>query len=132
MATWRCPFCSTPQPETSRCWVCHRSSTSCGTCRQFRRSVAASVGYCGLDRRHEPLRGDEVRACWEDGALPVAPEPAIPGLLDLLTERALTEPAPLPQAAAPAIDPLEPANPARRLRPASGVVVHREWVEVEA
>ena len=63
---WRCPHCATPQPVTARCWVCHRSSTSCGTCRHFRISVAANVGYCGLDRDRTPLRGDEIRACWEE------------------------------------------------------------------
>lgn len=65
MPMWRCPHCATPQPEAARCWVCRRSSTSCGTCRSFRRSVAAQIGYCGLDRRRLPLRGDEIRACWE-------------------------------------------------------------------
>jgi hypothetical protein len=62
---WRCPHCGTPQAETARCWVCRRSSTACGTCRNFRRSVAGSLGYCGLDRRRQPLVGDEIRACWE-------------------------------------------------------------------
>ena len=75
MPTWRCPHCGTPQTETARCWVCRRSSTACGTCRHFRRSVAAQLGYCGLDRRRAPLVGDEIRACWEStpalaGALP--------------------------------------------------------------
>ena len=65
MTLWRCPHCATPQPETSRCWVCKRSSTSCGTCRNFRRSVALQFGYCGLDRRRLPLIGDEIRPCWE-------------------------------------------------------------------
>lgn len=65
MAMWRCPHCATPQQEAARCWVCKRSSTSCATCRNFRRSVAAQIGYCGLDRRRLPLRGDEMRACWE-------------------------------------------------------------------
>jgi hypothetical protein len=65
MPMWRCPHCGTPQAETARCWVCHRSSTACGTCRHFRRSVAAQLGYCGLDRRRLPLVGDEIRACWE-------------------------------------------------------------------
>jgi hypothetical protein len=64
---WRCPHCGTPQPITARCWVCRRSSTSCGTCRHFRGSVAANVGYCGLARDRRPLRGDEIRACWEEG-----------------------------------------------------------------
>ena len=128
MPSWRCPHCSTPQPESSRCWVCHRSSTSCGTCRHFRGSVAARVGYCGLDRRRQPLRGDEVRACWEDGAIPVPPEPAIPGLLDLLTVRALGEVDP---ADAASLDPPRSAvrreSPVPRLRTASP----RDWVEVE-
>lgn len=64
---WRCPHCGTPQAETARCWVCRRSSTACGTCRNFRRSVAGNLGYCGLDRRRQPLAGDEIRACWEAG-----------------------------------------------------------------
>ena len=123
---WRCPHCETPQPEASRCWVCHRSSTSCGTCRHFRRSVAARTGFCGLDRRHEPLRGDEVRACWEDGAAPILPEPSIPGLLDLLTERAMPEPA--------ALEPFVPRAPvaARPIPRSSNPASSRDWVEVEA
>lgn len=66
MAQWRCPHCATPQPIAARCWVCRRSSTSCATCRHFRISVAANVGYCGLDRHHRPLAGTEIRACWEE------------------------------------------------------------------
>ena len=65
MTMWRCPHCGTPQSETARCWVCRRSSTSCGTCRHFRRAIAGELGYCGLDRRRIPLRGDELRGCWE-------------------------------------------------------------------
>src|SRR6266496_449621 len=81
MPMWRCPHCATPQAETARCWVCHRSSTACGTCRNFRRSVAAQLGYCGLDARRQPLHGDEIRACWEaspvgEAAGEVAIEPA--------------------------------------------------------
>jgi hypothetical protein len=68
MPMWRCPHCGTPQTETSRCWVCKRSSTSCGTCRHFRRSIAGQLGYCGFDPRRQPLRGDEMRGCWEEGA----------------------------------------------------------------
>jgi hypothetical protein len=74
MPMWRCPHCGTPQPVTARCWVCRRSSTSCGTCRHFRGSVAANVGYCGLARDRRPLRGDEIRACWEEGATVVRAE----------------------------------------------------------
>lgn len=65
---WRCPHCGTPQAETSRCWVCRRSSTTCSTCRHFQRSLAADVGFCGLDRRRLPLTGSELRGCWEAGA----------------------------------------------------------------
>ncbi|MFL5681249.1 MAG: hypothetical protein ACJ77B_11685 [Chloroflexota bacterium] len=64
MPSWRCPHCGTPQAETSRCWVCKRSSTSCATCRHFRRAIAGHLGYCGLDARRLPLRGDELRGCW--------------------------------------------------------------------
>jgi hypothetical protein len=123
---WRCPHCATPQPEASRCWVCHRSSTSCGTCRHFRQSVAARVGYCGLDRRRQPLEGDEVRACWEDAAIPREPEPSIPGLLDLLTERSL--PVIVGDEAVQG-DESPRARPVHRLR---STTVTREWVEVEA
>lgn len=120
MPSWRCPHCETPQEEASRCWVCHRSSTSCGTCRHFRGSVAARVGFCGLDRRREPLRGDEVRACWEDGATAAPPDPETPGLLDLLTVGRLGE-APQPE------EPLPAIPRASRARSGSG----RLWVEVE-
>ncbi len=68
MPMWRCPYCGTPQAETSRCWVCHRSTTSCGTCRHFRRAVVAQLGYCGKDRAHAPLNGREIRECWERGS----------------------------------------------------------------
>jgi hypothetical protein len=39
--------------------------------------VAAQLGYCGLDRERRPLRGDEIRACWEASTVPieVAPTP---------------------------------------------------------
>ena len=74
MPMWRCPHCGTPQAETARCWVCRRSSTACGTCRNFRRSVAAQLGYCGLDRGRQPLAGDEIRSCWE--AWPNGADPA--------------------------------------------------------
>lgn len=34
------------------------------------------MGYCGLDRRRQPLVGDEIRACWEAGAIgPAEPLP---------------------------------------------------------
>jgi hypothetical protein len=33
--------------------------------------VAAQLGYCGLDRQRRPLRGDEIRGCWEASAAPI-------------------------------------------------------------
>jgi hypothetical protein len=88
--------------------------------------VAARVGFCGLDRRRQPLHGDEVRACWEDGAVPPPPDPVTPGLLDLLTVRALRDVDP---DASPASQPGSTArreSPVPRLRSAST----RDWVEV--
>jgi hypothetical protein len=64
MATWRCPGCGTVQLENAECFVCGRSATSCATCANFRRSVAAGIGYCALDRGREPLTGAEQRPCW--------------------------------------------------------------------
>jgi hypothetical protein len=121
----------------SRCWVCHRSSTSCGTCRHFRGSVAARVGFCGLDRQREPLAGDEVRVCWVDGATPVPPDPVTPGLLDLLTVARLqapVEPGPVradpSDPRAPAL-PAEPPGSARHPAPSVDHGSRRLWVEVE-
>ena len=132
MPTWRCPHCATPQPVASRCWVCHRSSTSCGTCRHFRGSVAARVGFCGLDRRHEPLQGDEVRVCWEDGAVPLPPDPVTPGLLDLLTVGRLGDPATDVDPGGPADPRVAPPNQAGRRAAASTPSGSRRlWVEVE-
>jgi hypothetical protein len=74
---WRCPHCGAPQPESSRCWVCHRSSTSCLTCRHFRSAVVAKVGYCALDRTRSPLTGDEIRPCWEASQAPGATVPVV-------------------------------------------------------
>ena len=27
--------------------------------------MAGQLGYCGIDRQRRPLRGDEIRSCWE-------------------------------------------------------------------
>jgi hypothetical protein len=62
---WHCPHCGALQAEAARCWVCRRSSTTCSTCRNFRLSLAADLGYCALDRRRRPLSGLELRGCWE-------------------------------------------------------------------
>ena len=38
--------------------------------------MAAQLGYCGLDRRRQPLRGDEIRSCWDgwpDGGRATSP-----------------------------------------------------------
>lgn len=72
MPVWRCPHCATPQAESSRCWVCRRSTTSCGTCRHFRRGIAGGLGLCGLDHKRQlALDGTEMRACWTAKPAPV-------------------------------------------------------------
>jgi hypothetical protein len=64
MPLWRCPHCATPQAEASRCWVCHRSTTSCVTCRHYRRGISGGLGLCGLDPRHAAVADTDVMACW--------------------------------------------------------------------
>ena len=124
---WRCPHCGTPQAETARCWVCRRSSTACGTCRNFRRGVAANLGYCGLDVRRQPLAGDEIRACWEAGAAAPIEEdaPRIPALqpvdgadvrprlefIELEPARARTMPATASATTPDGPEPIEPLAP---------------------
>jgi hypothetical protein len=138
MPLWRCPHCATPQAETARCWVCHRSSTACGACRHFRRSVAGQLGYCGLDRQRQPLRGDEVRSCWEAADATGTIIPALPGVgpvwpldpdLDRTTVRPLqfveVEPRPS-DGTQPA--PAEPAV----MAPPAGEPRWSLWVELEA
>jgi hypothetical protein len=70
MATWRCPNCATVQAESSRCFLCRRSATSCGTCAMFRQSLVGGTGYCASDRRRETLSGAEQRECWSSGTEP--------------------------------------------------------------
>jgi hypothetical protein len=41
-----------------------------------------NLGYCGLDRDRSPLRGDEIRPCWE--AVPEAPGAEPASLRDLV------------------------------------------------
>src|SRR3970282_216867 len=67
MPIWRCPHCGTPQAETARCWVCRRSSSTCSTCRNFRRSIAAQLGYCVLDKRR--LARTELRGGGKPGPI---------------------------------------------------------------
>jgi hypothetical protein len=74
MPVWRCPHCNTPQSESSRCWVCRRSTTSCATCRHYRKGVAGGLGLCGLDPKHVALRGTEMRPCWVAAPPPVDAE----------------------------------------------------------
>jgi hypothetical protein len=75
MPIWRCPHCGVPQAETARCWVCHKSSTTCLTCRHYRRSVDPRIGYCGMVGPREKLAGDEMRPCWEGSPVPPPPLP---------------------------------------------------------
>jgi hypothetical protein len=62
---WRCPHCGTPQAESARCWVCHRSSTTCSTCSHFRTALTGEAGWCALDPRRKALTGLEQRGCWQ-------------------------------------------------------------------
>src|SRR4051812_7460635 len=64
MPVWRCPHCATPQAEASRCWVCRRSTTSCVTCRHYRRGIAVGLGVCGLDPAHPVAAATDVQPCW--------------------------------------------------------------------
>jgi hypothetical protein len=123
MAMWRCPHCGTPQAETARCWVCHRSSTACATCRHFRRSVAAQLGYCGLDRARKPLRGDEIRGCWEAAiavpdepdATPSRPLPTSPAAPDAIPDRTPVRRMEFVEVGTGR--PIDPTRPARKRRP---------------
>ena len=138
MALWRCPHCGTPQPVSARCWVCRRSSTSCATCVHFRTSVAARIGYCGLDRDREPLSGAEVRSCWvgrplvlEDEA-PARVEPP-PVALAAPTEPYLSgfvplDPPPPPVAALP-LEDTAPVVPAAPVAPVPDGLL---WADLEA
>ncbi|MEA2622901.1 MAG: hypothetical protein QOH61_1811, partial [Chloroflexota bacterium] len=58
---------------------------SCSSCRNFRPAVAARLGYCALDRTHEPLHGDEIRPCWQ-ALTDVEPGPE-PGIFQLVRPR---------------------------------------------
>ena len=75
---WRCPHCGAPQAESARCWVCHRSSTTCSTCRHFQNALSADVGWCALDPRRLPLTGLEQRGCWQGRPAGTAPQAADP------------------------------------------------------
>lgn len=35
--------------------------------------MAGGLGFCALDRRRDPLVGDEIRACWEATEVAAAP-----------------------------------------------------------
>ena len=122
MPMWRCPHCGTPQAETARCWVCHRSSTACATCRHFRRSVAAQLGYCGLDRQRKPLSGDEIRGCWEAAITqPEALEPVrsrpMPAAIDMDPDRTPVRRLEFVEVRAKASLDAEPEHRLRRRKP---------------
>jgi hypothetical protein len=84
MPVWRCPHCATPQAEASRCWVCRRSTTSCVTCRHYRRAITGGLGLCGLDPRHPAVADTDVRACWVGMPASAAGLAVGPGSLDWL------------------------------------------------
>jgi hypothetical protein len=63
--------------------------------------VVAQLGFCGLDGRRQPLRGDEVRGCWEAALIPAGAaaatpsDEAPPGLEFVRMDRPAVEPLPL-------------------------------------
>ncbi len=114
---WRCPHCGTPQPETSRCWVCRRSSTTCSTCRHFRQSLAPQVGYCGLDARRLPLRGDELRGCWSERPAADADDEPTAAEAKPSTEHQPARRQPPEHERTPGRPPTRGNSPADRLRP---------------
>lgn len=89
MGTWSCPHCRTVQADSATCFLCGRSATSCGTCVNFRGSVVGGVGFCGLDRRREPLTGAERRGCWA-GASDALPDGVFTQVIDPADGRPLT------------------------------------------
>jgi hypothetical protein len=92
--------------------------------------VAARVGFCGLDRRREPLQGDEVRACWDDAAAEATDEPAGPGLLGLIAASSGVIGVPdaeRPSAEGRARPSARPGSSTRR----TGSPTSRDWVELE-
>jgi hypothetical protein len=108
---WSCPHCGAAQAESARCWVCRRSSTTCSTCRHFRTSLAADVGWCALDRRRRPLTGLELRGCW-------AERPTTRGEADARRGDLVAQ-APTPRTLAPATRGFVPVDDVR----AAGTVV---------
>ena len=40
--------------------------------------MAGQLGYCGLDRRRQPLTGDEIRGCWDGWQAALMPDGAVP------------------------------------------------------
>lgn len=86
MPVWRCPHCATPQAEASRCWVCRRSTTSCVTCRHYRRAITGDRGLCGLDPVHPVVEATDVQPCWVAAPSFAAGIEVGPGPLDWLVD----------------------------------------------
>jgi hypothetical protein len=84
--------------------------------------VAAGVGYCGLDRSRAPLRGDEIRACWDDPRSAKQPPPGDPAP-DWLPDVDPSTPVPPPTGTLPVVSPARDS-----VLPSRGA---RLWVEVD-
>jgi hypothetical protein len=101
------------------------------------------VGYCGLDRRRQPLLGDEIRACWEPGqaatpdAVPVLAvtrpggEPAIPADAARRDFVEIASGTPLPATAADRAVPPAPASDGPAAPGASREPRWSLWSELE-
>jgi hypothetical protein len=99
--------------------------------------VAARIGYCGLDRRREPLSGVEVRSCWvgrplalEDDAaergpapepVPLPDEPYLSGFVPL-------EPSPRVTVATAPVEAVAEIPPAAPVTLPEGLL----WADLEA
>jgi hypothetical protein len=60
---------------------------TCSTCRNFRRAVAARLGYCALDKTRAVLTGEEIQACWQAPAILEPAEGLFESLNTLLTQK---------------------------------------------
>ncbi len=108
--------------------------------------MAGSLGYCGLDRRRQPLAGDEIRECWEawpGGADPTfaaaaagraaADEATVAGRTATLEfievhGRLASEPiGPNPEPAAPSPEPITPGPDSPAFVPPLGAPPEPGW-----
>ena len=108
--------------------------------------MAGSLGYCGLDRRRQPLAGDEIRECWEarpagadltfavGAAAGLAAEEAVAAgraapleFIEVRGRLASGPVAPSPEPAAPSAEPAAPAPDGSAFVPPAGAPAEPGW-----